>query len=80
MPKMVKIFEKCRQRRAARILAALPGAQPWKGLRPIKARYYMTRRAFLALRVIQRQGKLSFNMLVKKWEKLMTKMKIPQNL
>ena len=31
-------------------------------------------------RVIQRQGKSSSNMLVKKWEKLITKMKISQNL
>ena len=40
----------------------------------------MTRRAFLSSRVIQRQGKSSSNMLVKKWEKLSTKMKISQNL
>ena len=51
-----------------------------KGFAPTKATHYMTRRAFLALRVIQRHGKLSFNMLVKKWEKLMTKMKISENL
>ena len=36
----------------------------------VALREQMTRRAFLALRVIQRQGKSSFNMLVKKWEKI----------
>ena len=56
------------------------GLSPGKGFAPNKAIHYMTRRAFLALRVIQRQGKSSFNMLVKKWEKLITKMKISQNL
>ena len=56
------------------------GLSPGKGFAPNKAIHYMTRRAFLALRVIQRHGKSSFNMLVKKWEKLMTKMKISQNL
>ena len=40
----------------------------------------MTCRAFLALRVIQRQGKSSFNMLVKNWCEWFTKMKIAQNL
>ena len=49
------------------ILAALPGAQPWKGLRPNKATEHMTRRAFLALRVIQRQGEFDLKGLVKKW-------------
>ena len=42
------------------------GLSPGKGFAPKHATYYMTRRAFLALRVIQRQGKLRFNMLVKK--------------
>ena len=56
------------------------GLSPGKGFAPIKAIHHMTRRAFLAIRVIQRQGELSFNMLVKKWEKLMIKMKISQNL
>ena len=56
------------------------GLSPGKGFAPNKTIHYMTRRAFLALRVIQRQGTLRFNMRVKKWEKLMTKMKITQNL
>ena len=56
------------------------GLSPGKGFAPRKETLYMSRRAFLALRVIQRQGKSSFNMLVKKWEKLITKMKISQNL
>ena len=62
------------------ILAALPGAERREGAQPLRLSLYMTRRAFLALRVIQRHGKLSFNMRVKKWEKLITKMKISQNL
>ena len=56
------------------------GLSPGKGFAPNKAIHYMTRRAFLALRVIQRQGKSSFNMLVKNWCKWFTKMKISQNL
>ena len=40
---------------------------------------YMTRRAVLALRVIQAHGKSRFNMLVKKWCKWIRKMKISQN-
>ena len=56
------------------------GLSPGKGFAPNKAIHYMTRRAFLALRVIQRQGKLSFNMLVKNWCQWCTKMKIFQNL
>ena len=75
-----RFSEKWRLRSLNCIWAALPGAKPWKGLRPNKATHYMTRRAFLALRVIQRQRKSSFNMLVKKWEELITKMKISQNL
>ena len=55
--------------------SALERASP-----PNKAKFYMTRRAFLALRVIQLQRKSSFNMLVKKWDKSITKMKISQNL
>ena len=56
------------------------GLSPGKGEVPNKATQDMTRTAFLAVRVIQRQGKLSFNMLVKKWEKLISKIKISQNL
>ena len=56
------------------------GLSPGKGFAPNEATEHMTRRAFLALRVIKRHGKSSFNMLVKKWEKMMTKMKISQNL
>ena len=40
---------------------------------------YMTRRAVLALRVIQAHGKSRFNMLVKKWCKWIRKMKISQD-
>ena len=40
----------------------------------------MTRRAFLALRVIQAQGKFAFKWLVKNWGKGVRKMKISQNL
>ena len=45
------------------------GLSTWKGASPLPKvvlRKYMTRRAFLALRVIQRQGKFDSKGLVKK--------------
>ena len=50
-----------------------------KGFAP-KRISHMTRRAFLALRVIQAQGKSSSRWLVKQWCKWFRKMKISQNL
>ena len=59
--------------------AGLEFVNTWPGSNILEATK-MTRRAFLALRVIQRQGKSSFNMLVKNWCKWFTKMKISQDL
>ena len=60
--------------------AALPGAQHLERCFAFTQVYYMTRRAFLALRVIQRQGKFRSKGLVKNWCKWVRKMKISQNL
>ena len=62
------------------IWAALPGAQHLEMCFTPKDIFHMTRRAFLALRVIQRQGKSRWRRLVKKWCKWIRKMKISQNL
>ena len=61
------------------ILAALPGAKPWKGLRP-QMIFHMARKAFLCSRVIQAQGKSRSRCVVKKLCKWFIKMKISQNL
>ena len=73
-------LEKCSLQASCSIWAALPGAQHLERCFAPKDVFHMTRRAFLALRVIQRHGKSSFNMLVKNWCKWCTKMKISQNL
>ena len=61
------------------IWAALPGAQHLERCFAPRREDYMTRRAFLALRVIQRHGQFTSNGLVKKWCKWFRKMKISQN-
>ena len=72
--------EKCSLQAICSIWAALPGAQHLERCFAPKRVFHMTRRAFLALRVIQRQGKFSSKGLVKNWCKWVRKMKISQNL
>ena len=79
-PKIAENFGKVTSAKFKLNLGGPAGGEALERASPPIRKYYMTRRAFLALRVIQRHGKSSFNMLVKKWEKLMTKMKISQNL
>ena len=78
-----KFSKKCSLQAICWIFSALPGAQHLKGVSPFPTaivRKHMTRRAFLALRVIQRQGKFDLEVLVKNWCKWLRKMKIARNL
>ena len=75
-----KFSEKCSLQAILWFWAALPGAQHLERCFAFKIVFHMTRRAFLALRVIQRQGKSWSRVLVKNWCKWFTKMKIAQNL
>ena len=78
--KCPKFLEKWRLRSLNWILAALPGAKPWKGLSPHERKYYMTRRAFLSSKSNTCAREIGSNMLVKIFGKWVTKMKIAQNL
>ena len=64
-PKSEDFREKCSLQAICSIWAALPGAQHLERCFAPKRVFHMTRRAFLALRVIQRQGKFSSKGLVK---------------
>ena len=64
-PKSRDFSEKCSLQAICSIWAALPGAQHLERCFAPKDVFHMTRRAFLALRVIQAQGQFRSNMLVK---------------
>ena len=74
------IFEKRQLHEWGPVLAALPGAERREGAQPHEFVLHMTRRAFLALRVIQAQGKFRSKGLVKNCGFWFRKMKISQNL
>ena len=79
-PKMEDFSRKRSLVSSRSIWAALPGAQHLERCFAPKRVFHMTRRAFLALRVIQRQGKFSSKGLVKILGNWVRKMKISQNL
>ena len=65
MSKMSEIFGKVASATSKSNFGGPAGGEALERASP-PTTHYMTRRAFLALRVIHRQGKSSFNMLVKK--------------
>ena len=65
-PKSQNFDEKCSQASSSVFWAALPGAQPWKGLRPQDRKYYMTRRAFLSSKSNTCAGEIEIKMACQK--------------
>ena len=77
-PKIDEFFGKVTSAKFKLNLGGPAGGSALERASPPIRKYHMTRRAFLALRVIQRQGEFRSRRLVKKWCKWIRKMKIFQ--
>ena len=79
MPQMGENSEKVTSAKPKSNFSGPAGGSALERAWPEKEYLYMTRRAFLSSRVIQRQGKFDSNMLVKIFGKWTRKMKISRD-